>query len=527
MEHFELPPPGLSPRERLRRRLSHRNERRLYRRNCSHSGSPMISIYSPDKPFSVYKADVWWSDAWDATSYGRDFNFSRPFFDQFFELKCAVPRLGLMNVRAENSDYCNITNSNRDCYLVFGGDYNESCFYSVFPVYCRSCLDVYALYQSELCFECVDCSNCYNLRYSQDCELCRDSAFMFDCRNCADCFGCVGLRNASNCFFNEQLTAPEYGAKLAAINFGSRQEMSKYSKSFSEFRRRLPHRAVYITNSENCSGNRILGAKNCLDCFDIQGPAEDFKDVFLGGYDARDIFSSDHVGFKSELFYEVMSGIEGYSCALSCFAWSSQEVMYSDFVVSSKNLFGCAGMKRAENCIFNKPYSQHEYDVRRKRIISHMKETGEWGEFFPTAHSFFGYNETVAQDIFPLTKEQAFSHSYNWTEEEIYSGEPNTPPDNINRAGDEILAKQYNCAESGKAYRIIKEELKFYRNSNLPLPALAPEARNKIRIDSRGGCRLYPDECSACKKSIQSRFSKAEGLKLLCDDCYVAYIEKR
>ena len=32
-----------------------------------------------------------------------------------------------------------------------------------------------------------------------------------------------------------------------------------------------------------------------------------------------------------------------------------------------------------------------------------MMITGEWGEFFPSSLSPFGYNETVAQEYFPLT----------------------------------------------------------------------------------------------------------------------------
>jgi hypothetical protein len=39
-----------------------------------------------------------------------------------------------------------------------------------------------------------------------------------------------------------------------------------------------------------------------------------------------------------------------------------------------------------------------------------MKSTGEWGEFFPLALSPFGYNETVAQDYFPITESKAISN---------------------------------------------------------------------------------------------------------------------
>ena len=35
-----------------------------------------------------------------------------------------------------------------------------------------------------------------------------------------------------------------------------------------------------------------------------------------------------------------------------------------------------------------------------------MIQDGEWGEFFPSTLSPFGYNETVAQEYFPLTREE-------------------------------------------------------------------------------------------------------------------------
>ncbi|MEI8092157.1 MAG: hypothetical protein WCG98_08430 [bacterium] len=41
------------------------------------------------------------------------------------------------------------------------------------------------------------------------------------------------------------------------------------------------------------------------------------------------------------------------------------------------------------------------------KIIEKMEADGERGEFFPTSLSPFGYNETVAMEYFPLTKEEA------------------------------------------------------------------------------------------------------------------------
>ncbi|MCB9806736.1 hypothetical protein H6768_02390 [Candidatus Peribacteria bacterium] len=59
-----------------------------------------------------------------------------------------------------------------------------------------------------------------------------------------------------------------------------------------------------------------------------------------------------------------------------------------------------------------------------------MQSTGEWGEFFPLTLSPFGYNETVAQDYFPISEKEAQKKGYKWkSDDEIssYHGEYYTP----------------------------------------------------------------------------------------------------
>jgi len=36
-----------------------------------------------------------------------------------------------------------------------------------------------------------------------------------------------------------------------------------------------------------------------------------------------------------------------------------------------------------------------------------MISSGEWGEFFPIEMSPFGYNETIAQEYFPITQDES------------------------------------------------------------------------------------------------------------------------
>ncbi len=68
-QKYSLPTPTLAPDERQKRRLSFRNERKMYKRKCDLSGKEIISVYSPDKPYPVYDQKVWWSDDWDSTDY--------------------------------------------------------------------------------------------------------------------------------------------------------------------------------------------------------------------------------------------------------------------------------------------------------------------------------------------------------------------------------------------------------------------------------------------------------------------------
>lgn len=96
----------------------------------------------------------------------------------------------------------------------------------------------------------------------------------------------------------------------------------------------------------------------------------------------------------------------------------------------SSDLFGCCGIRHGKNAVLNKNYSQAEYETLCGKIIEHMQSTGEWGEFFPLGLSPFGYNETVAQDYFPLSEMETKNKGYKWKQDDeisSYHGEYYTP----------------------------------------------------------------------------------------------------
>ena len=109
-QKFQIPTQTLCPDCRQRRRLSFRNERNLYRRSCDASGKQIISIYSPDKPYKVYDQKIRWSDSRDPMSYGRAFDFSRSFTEQFGELIREVRKVGSSSIGSEGLDYVWVVN---------------------------------------------------------------------------------------------------------------------------------------------------------------------------------------------------------------------------------------------------------------------------------------------------------------------------------------------------------------------------------------------------------------------------------
>ena len=105
---YTIPPPRLCPECREQRRLTFRNERKLYKRKCDATGKDIVSIYSPDKKYRVYIQEYWWGDSWDPMSYGREFVSSRSFIDQFRDLHDSMPKVNLwVRPDMENCEYCN------------------------------------------------------------------------------------------------------------------------------------------------------------------------------------------------------------------------------------------------------------------------------------------------------------------------------------------------------------------------------------------------------------------------------------
>jgi hypothetical protein len=180
-QKFQIPTPTLCPEERQRRRLSFRNERKLYRRQCDATKKSIISIYSPDKPYKVYDQKIRRSDSRDPMDYGMDFDFSKTFTENIRELMIQVPRLSLFSQRSENSEYTNQAYDNKSCYMCFAVGDSENLLYSECAKNNNDCIDIGYTHQSFLSYESIDSENIYKCKFMNECTNCKESIY---CENC-------------------------------------------------------------------------------------------------------------------------------------------------------------------------------------------------------------------------------------------------------------------------------------------------------------------------------------------------------
>ncbi|MFH1769140.1 MAG: hypothetical protein ABH833_00540 [Parcubacteria group bacterium] len=524
-EKIGVPAPMFCRLCRLQRRMMWRNERTFYKRICDLCKKNIISTYNEDVPFPVYCQKCWWGDEWDPKSYGRDFDFSRSFFEQYQELLDSTPALSIMNdneIASVNSEYAYDFAFAKNCYLTAAGWYSEYIFYSYYTCYDKEILDSYMILNSELCYECVDAERDSRCKYCIQCFDCMDCIFSFDLRGCNDCILSVNLRNKSYCILNKQYTKEEYEIKKKEMQFNRRDKVEEYKKQFNELILKYPRKYALILKSVNSTGHVIENSKNAKMCFGV-GDIENSK--YLMSVDgAKDCYDVGNTG-QSELSYESVTPDQANRDIFTIYCWKCTNAYYSNNCHSCQNIFGCSNMKSSQYCILNKQYSKDEYDNMTKRIISHMEETGEYGEFFPADLSPYAYNETQAHEYFPLDKEQAVEEGYRWRDkikkDYKITIEPKDVPFTISEISENITEEVIGCEHEGKcnekctvAFKIHPYEYQFYKKMNVPLPVLCPNCRFYKRIELyRNPPKLWRRKCQCAGQTSGNELYKNTALQ--------------
>ena len=552
-ERIKVPPPTWCPECRCIRRMVHRNERHLHKRTCDITGKNIISIYRPNCPYTICDKDYYFSEAFDPLAYGAQYDSGNLFFPQFYEFAKKVPLASLFVRRSENCDYNQDMGGSLNCYLCFRTHDSQNMLYTYRGNHSNYCTDCFQVVESsEFLYECVNTSNSSNSKFLHYCEQCSDSAFLYNCVGCVDCFMCTDLRKKQCYYKNKQYSREEYKKIVDSYNLSTHSGQQKALAEFEEFQKKYPRKNLTIVRSDTVSGDTIFDSKNCQHAFNLRA-SQNCSYIWdsMKFKDSMDTYS----GASVELVYEATATTQHSNNCHFCVRVydGSRDCEYSWFLQNCSNCFGCIGLQNKEYCIFNTQYSKEKYAELVSNIRTKMTADGEYGEFFPLYTSPFPFNDTVAQDFFPIDEDTARGKGLKWEELEDKNYKPTITasalPDAISDVADSILTEIISCEDAGncshgctKAYRIVADELTYYKRKNLPLPRKCPNCRYYRRLAYRNPTKLRETTCmcsgdqlsngvytntithehgsSACNKNIQTTIPQDSGLLIYCEECY-------
>lgn len=155
-----------------------------------------------------------------------------------------------------------------------------------------------------------------------------------------------------------------------------------------------------------------------------------------------------------------------------------------------------------------------------------MQSDGEWGKFFPITYSPFGYNESLANEHFPLSEQEARTQGYHRMSESYHVNIPQGIETIAGKNGfeghsdEEMLSKAILCEVTNEPFRIIKQELAFYKKMGIPLPTKHPQQRHKERFAKVLPKKLRHRQCANCAKEVLSPYTPERKEKIVCNECY-------
>ena len=526
-EKMKVPVPKICPDCRFKMRAMFRNETTLYSgRKCGLCGKGIISMYNPKSPYMIYCYDCFYSEKWEPRDYAMDYDENRSFLEQFKELLIKVPKIttyiSLGDGPNINSDYSNMASGCRNCYLVFNTSPAEDLLYSRGIRNGKDSSDMYFGTNFERCYESINVQESSGILFGQNITGSVDCAFVLNGRGLMNCFGCVNLNNKSHYFLNKPMSPVEYKRKVSEI-MGSYEKIEEFKKEFKKLTPNVPMRENNNIKTVNSIGDYLFECKNVKNSFEV-----------THSEDSRYIFSSKHIkdsmgtigyGTKSELLLEVVATGLSSNIIGSYGAENCSDILYGFYTSKCKDCVGCDALKNGKYCILNKQYEKDEYERLRGRIIEELKQKDLYGLMISVDLAPFAYNETIAQDNFPMTKEGVLREGFRW-EDDIQKTEgketmsPEEIPDHTRDVKDSIVNEILKCIDCNRNYKIIDQELQFYRKMNLPLPRKCFYCRHKDRIIRRGPYKFWNRACVKCHKDITTNYAPDQPEIVYCEKCY-------
>ncbi|MBU0648468.1 hypothetical protein KJ855_04795 [Patescibacteria group bacterium] len=377
---------------------------------------------------------------------------------------------------------------------------------------------------------------------------------------------CSNQRNKQYHIFNQPHTKEDYSEQIKRIFTKTADNIQQLKKQFHQMYLKSLHKFASQFSNHNVTGDFVYNSNNSHHIY--YSNDQDNCYHMLRSIGNKDC--SDCIGAAGELMYETTApGIDSYCVKFSAHNASGNNNFYEYclFVGTSKNMLGCVGPTKKEYCILNKQYTQAEYEELLPKIRQHMNDMPytdklgkiyKYGEFFPPKMSPFAYNDCVAQEFYPLSKEEIIKKGYIWQEPADRNITPTIMgsdlPQSISEVNESILKEIIGCKHQGNCnhpctlcYRIQPQELAIHIKTGMPLPDTCPNCAYYERIKYRNPLQTFsrPCQCAGthsdnkvwsnsrehfhknahCPNQFATSYSPQREEIIYCEQCYQTEVE--
>ena len=535
--------PDFCPTCRFRLLYSYLNDRHLYRRKDSETGEDIISIMSEHASWKVIEAKRHKQMMADdfGLAYAKD--ISQDVFQDFFSLFADMPRPSRMIYPAlENAEYSSHSWWSTNIYLSFCVFQDCEHVYNSFRVLgkCKnifSCVDVQNW--SENLYQCRMINTSSEISFGVNIK---DSSYLLFCRNitnCTECLFCCNQAGKSHMIRNQQYSPDDYKTKKQELmeQVSKRDGFQKLTAMYKEFlQEKLIEPAVNIQNCEGVTGDNMYYGQNCVNSYMWIGNKECVNTILTGNDDQDTmvrLVNSIESGQHCENVVGCCSfGQQIYNLFFVIGCTTSTNCYYGIDLEQCEECMFCIWLQNKKHCILNKQYDKETYFEKKKEIIEHTQQQWSRWSFLPWESSKFPYNDTVSYYYFKIHaiiwsdgRKEIINEHAKWTvtvhtddfisdatldlggsetiaiTRRTQDKEINVPEGmetilakdipNIAEVDTTILEKAIICEETGRPFRIMKQELEFLQRKGLPLPTTHNEWRVQQLIDERPTFDLY------------------------------------
>lgn len=356
---------------------------------------------------------------------------------------------------------------------------------------------------------------------------------------------------------------------MKKYNLGSHEAIELLNEEVAKLYLQFPHKFREGRANVNATGEYISNSKNVFQSYQMREVEDARYCQFFLAPASKNCMDHTIWGIGNSFTYECVVCGDGTNNIKFCSeCWSNvNDLQYCRSIQSSSYCFGCVSLKNKKYCILNKQYNKKEYEQLLPKIIEHMNampytdkrgHTYRYGEFFPPEFSPFAYNQTIAQEHFPLTKENVQTQGLRWKDREERKPTINVKaqdlPDTITDTSDSITNEVVGCLHEGQCneecalgFRIIRQELALYKSIGFPLPRLCPNCRHAARTALRNPLGLWKRECMCtgeastnntyknttehfhkkerCPNVFETSYNPERKEIVYCEQCYLAEVD--